>query len=188
MADAPSRCAWAGIDPLYCAYHDREWGVAEYDSRALWETLVLECFQAGLSWITILRKRDAFRSAFCNFDPERVARFGAADIERLMRDAAIARSRPKIEAAIGGARAWLAMRDKGEDFSDFAWRRSGGVPIVNAWRDHSEVPAQTALSQSLSRDLRQRGFRFAGPVIVYAWMQASGIACDHVVTCFRHGT
>lgn len=187
-AEIVQRCAWAGADPLYCAYHDTEWGTPEHDSRALWEKLILDGFQAGLSWITILRKRDAFRSAFQNFDPERVARFGEHDIARLLQDAGIVRSRAKIEAAIGGARAYLAMRESGEEFSDFVWQHTGGRPIVNAWRDRTEVPAQTALSQDLSKALKQRGFKFVGPVIVYAWMQATGLVDDHVVGCFRHRT
>lgn len=184
--DGLRRCEWAGQDPLYCAYHDTEWGVAERDSRALWEKLILDGFQAGLSWITILRKREAFRKAFHGFDPEAVANFGEKDIARLLQNAGIVRSRAKIAASIGGARAYLDMRDKGEDFSDFVWERAGGEPIVNAWRDRSEVPAQTPLSQDLSKALKQRGFKFVGPVIVYAWMQAAGVVNDHVAGCFRH--
>ena len=184
--DTRSRCGWAGQDPLYCAYHDTEWGVAEYDSRALWEKLILDGFQAGLAWITILRKREAFRQAFQGFDPELVARFGESDIARLMLDAGIVRSRSKIMAAIGSARAYLAMREAGEDFSGFVWEMAGGVPIVNTWRDLREVPTQTPLSQEMSKALKQRGFKFVGPVIVYAWMQATGIVDDHVVSCFRH--
>ncbi len=180
------RCAWAGHDPLYCDYHDREWGVPERDPRALWEKLVLDGFQAGLAWITILRKRDAFRRAFEGFDPEAVARFGEPDVARLLADPGIVRSRAKIEAAVGGARAYLAMRDSGADFGRFVWDAAGGAPIQNRWADRTAVPAETALSRDLSKALKARGFTFVGPVIVYAWMQATGIVNDHVVTCFRH--
>ena len=181
-----SRCEWPGEDPLYRAYHDTEWGVPEYDSRALWEKLVLDGFQAGLSWITILRKRDAFRQAFRNFDPEIVARFDAADVDRLVQDPGIVRSRAKIEATIGNARAFLAMRDAGEDFSGFAWGIVGGVPVQNSWQTKAEVPSETALSLAMSKALRVRGFKFVGPVIIYAWMQATGMVNDHVVGCYRH--
>ncbi len=180
------RCGWAGSDPLYCAYHDTEWGVPEYDSRALWEKLVLDGFQAGLAWITILRKRDAFRRAFEGFDPERVARFGEEDVARLMQDAGIVRSRAKIAGAIGNARAYLAMRDAGEDFATFVWSPLERVPIRNAWASRADVPTDTALSRTLSTALRARGFKFVGPVIVYAWMQATGMVNDHVVDCFRY--
>lgn len=182
----PCRCDWAGNDPLYCAYHDTEWGVPEYDSRALWEKLVLDGFQAGLAWITILRKRDAFRRAFEGFDPDVVARFGEDDIARLMQDAGIVRSRAKIAGAIGNARAYLAMRDAGEDFATFVWAAVGGVPLQNACRSRADVPTDTALSHTLSAALRARGFKFVGPVIVYAWMQATGLVNDHVVDCFRY--
>jgi DNA-3-methyladenine glycosylase I len=182
-----SRCAWPGTDPLYCAYHDQEWGVPERDSRALWEKLMLDGFQAGLSWITILRKREAFRAAFARFDPDAVARFTAADIDRLLGDAGIIRSRAKIEACIGSARAYLAMRDGGEDFAAFAWGFVGGVPIQNAWTGIGDIPAETALSREVSKALKARGFKFVGPVIVYAWMQATGMVNDHVTSCFRYG-
>ncbi len=183
---SPNRCAWPGVDPLYCAYHDHEWGAPERDGRALWEKLVLDGFQAGLSWITILRKRAAFRAAFGGFDPEVVARFGPNDVKRLLGDAGIVRSRAKIEAAIGGARSYLAMRDGGEDFADFVWSFTDGDTIQNRWATQADVPAQTPLAQTLSKTLKARGFKFAGPVIVYAWMQASGLVNDHVVSCFRH--
>jgi DNA-3-methyladenine glycosylase I len=176
------RCSWAGDDPLMRAYHDEEWGVAEYDSRALWEKLILDGFQAGLSWSTILRKRAAFRTAFLNFDPARIAAFTKADVERLLGDRGIIRSRAKIEATIGNARAYLAI----PDFSAFVWGFSGGEPIRNRWQDRSEVPAQTPLSHTISKALKQAGFKFVGPVIVYAWMQAIGMVDDHLVTCFRH--
>ncbi len=186
MADARCRCSWAGTDALYCAYHDEEWGVPERDSRALWEKLVLDGFQAGLAWITILRKRDAFRAAFAGFDPDRVARFDASDVERLMGDAGIVRSRAKIGAAIGSARAYLRMRDQGEDFAGFCWRFVGGRPIQNTWRERGEVPAETPLAREISKALKARGFTFVGPVITYAWMQATGLVNDHVIPCFRH--
>ena len=153
----------------------------EYDSRALWEKLMLDGFQAGLSWIIILRKRDAFRKAFKNFAPEKVARFGEADVARLLDDARIVRSRAKIEATIGGARAYLAMREAGEDFSAFVWDMAGGKPIQN----RGEIPASSPLSEEISKALKKRGFKFVGPVIVYAWMQAVGIVNDHTANCFR---
>jgi DNA-3-methyladenine glycosylase I len=175
------RCKWAGNDPLMCAYHDEEWGVPEYDSRALWEKLMLDGFQAGLSWSIILRKREAFRDVFKNFDPEKVARFGESDIARLLEDPGIVRSRAKIEATIGGARVWLAMQQSGEDFSQFVWNKVGGKPIQN----HGDVPVSSPLSEDLSKELKKRGFKFVGPVIVYAWMQAVGIVNDHSTECFR---
>ena len=173
-------------DPVYEAYHDTEWGVPEYDSRALWEKLVLDGFQAGLAWITILRKRDAFRAAFDNFDPEKVALYGEADRARLMADAGIVRSNAKIDAAINGAKIYLAMRDRGEDFSEFCWGFTGGKPIQNRWTGFGEVPAQTELAVEVSKALKARGFKFVGPVIVYAWMQAVGMVNDHFVQCHCH--
>ena len=183
-----SRCTWRGMNgaPLYEAYHDTEWGVPEYDPRALWEKLVLDGFQAGLAWITILRKRDAFRAAFDNFDPEKVARYGEADRARLMADAGIIRSNAKIDAAISGARVYLDMRDRGEDFSQFLWGIVGGEPVQNTWDDPSQVPAQTPLAAEMAKQLKAKGFKFCGPVIVYAFMQATGMVNDHVVSCFRH--
>jgi DNA-3-methyladenine glycosylase I len=177
----PHRCAWADNDPLMRAYHDEEWGVPEHDSRALWEKLMLDGFQAGLAWITILRKRDAFRAAFAGFDPKRVARFTEKDVERLLQDAGIVRSRAKILATIGGARAYLEMQAAGEDFSEFVWSMAGGKPI----RGTGLVPTKTALSEQLSVALKKRGFKFVGPVIVYAWLQATGIVNDHAPDCFR---
>jgi DNA-3-methyladenine glycosylase I len=175
------RCAWAESDPMLCAYHDEEWGVPERDSRALWEKLMLDGFQAGLSWSIILKKREAFREAFRGFHPAVVARFGTPDIERLMKNPGIVRSRAKIEATIGGARAYLAMAQAGEDFSRFVWTMAGGKPIQNK----GPVPAKTALSEEISAALKKRGFKFVGPVIVYAWMQATGIVNDHAAGCFR---
>ena len=176
------RCAWASSDPLMQGYHDHEWGVPERDSRALWEKLMLDGFQAGLSWSIILRKRAAFRRAFRNFDPKQVARFGARDIARLLRDPGIVRSRAKIEATIGGARAYLTMQAAGEDFATFLWDFVGGRPIQNSGRRRI---TQTALSVALSKALKARGFKFVGPVIVYAWMQAVGLVNDHAADCFR---
>jgi DNA-3-methyladenine glycosylase I len=173
-------------DPFYEAYHDHEWGVPEWDSRALWEKLVLDGFQAGLAWITILRKREAFRAAFAGFDPDKVARFGPADRARLMADPGIIRSNAKIDAAIAGARIYLDMREAGEDFSDFLWGVVGGAPVQNRWTDPAQVPAQTPLAVEMAKALKAKGFKFTGPVIVYAFMQAVGMVNDHVVHCFRH--
>lgn len=181
-----SRCGWCGIDPLYVAYHDADWGVPEYDARALWEKLVLDGFQAGLSWITILRKREAFRAAFDGFDPRRVAAYGEADRQRLLGDAGIVRSAAKIDAAIKGARIWCEMQDSGEDFSAWLWGFVGGQPIQNQWSSMKEVPTQTAVSVAMAKALKARGFNFCGPVIVYAFMQAVGMVNDHVTPCFRH--
>jgi DNA-3-methyladenine glycosylase I len=179
------RCHWPGTDPLYCAYHDTEWGVPEFESRALWEKLVLDGFQAGLSWITILRKREALRTAFAGFDPEIVARFGEADVERLLQDAGIIRSRAKITAAIDSARITLDLRDKGIEFKDFIWAIQDHKPQVNHFRK-GEIPTETKTSQELAKLLKSKGYKFCGPVIVYAFMQAVGMVDDHVVDCFRH--
>ena len=188
MTEAPNRCGWRGLagDPLYEAYHDQEWGVPEWDSRALWEKLVLDGFQAGLSWITILRKRPALRAAFAGFDPDVVARFGEADRARLMADAGIIRSNAKIDAAISGARIYLDMRERGEDLSAFLWAFTGGAPIQNRFESGAQVPAQTPLAVDIAKALKAKGFKFCGPVIVYAFMQAVGMVNDHLVTCFRH--
>ena len=181
-----ARCGWANpSQPLYVVYHDEEWGVPEYDSRALWEKLVLDGFQAGLSWITILKKREAFRSAFADFDPERVARFGQSERARLMSDASIVRSGAKIDATIAGARIFLDMRDGGEDFAGFLWSFCGERPIQNEWRTLAEVPVQSSEAVALSSALKTRGFKFCGPVIVYAFMQAVGMVNDHLVSCPR---
>lgn len=182
------RCGWRGMagDPLYEAYHDTEWGVPERDSRALWEKLVLDGFQAGLSWITILRKREAFRGAFEGFDPEKVARYGEADRARLMADAGIVRSNAKIDAAINGAKIYLAMREAGEDFSAFCWSFVDGSPIQTGAVEISDVPAQTPLAIEVSKALKAKGFKFVGPVIVYAWMQAVGLVNDHLTCCGRY--
>jgi DNA-3-methyladenine glycosylase I len=180
------RCAWPGNDSLYVAYHDQEWGVPERDGKALWGKLVLDGFQAGLAWITILRKREAFRAAFHDFDPDIVARFDEKDVERLLNDAGIVRSRAKITAAIDGAKAYLAMQDKGEDFSEFVWSFVGGAPIQNHFAQREDVPVATPQSEALSKALKARGFKFVGPVIVYAFMQAVGMVNDHIPPCFRY--
>jgi DNA-3-methyladenine glycosylase I len=175
------RCAWAGSDPLMCAYHDQEWGVPQRDSRALWEMLMLEGFQAGLAWITVLRKREAFRKAFKDFDPKKVARFGRPEIKQLLENPGIIRSRAKIDATIAGAKIYLEMEKAGGDFSRFVWDLAGGRPLRNT----GKIPVSTPLSEEISKVLKKRGFKFVGPVIVYAWMQAVGIVNDHEPTCFR---
>ena len=179
------RCGWCGADPVYVAYHDTEWGVPERDPRALWEKLILDGFQAGLSWITILKKREAFRAGFAGFDPGQVARFGEAEIARLLADPGIVRHRGKIEATIGNARAYLAIAER-DGFDRFLWDFVDGAPIQNNFRTMAEVPAQTDLSQRVSKALKAEGFRFCGPTIVYAFMQAVGMVNDHLVTCHRH--
>ena len=179
--DGKTRCSWPGSDPLYLRYHDREWGVPETNARALWELLMLEGFQAGLSWITVLRKREAFRAAFHDFDPEKVARFGEPEITRLLGDPGIIRSRSKIEATIQGARIYLDMQQAGTNFAAFAWQLAGGQPIQNT----GPLPSSTPLSETISKELKRRGFKFVGPTITYAWMQASGMINDHAANCFR---
>ncbi len=181
MAES-NRCAWAETDPLLRNYHDEEWGVVVRDGRELWEALTLEGFQAGLAWITILRKRDTFRKAFARFDPKKVAGFANPEVDRLMKNAGIIRSRSKIEAAIGNARAYLAMEKGGERFSDFVWDLAGGAPQENKT---GKFFAQTPTSERISKELKKRGFKFVGPVGVYAWMQAVGMVNDHSPTCFR---
>jgi DNA-3-methyladenine glycosylase I len=181
------RCWWPGTDPLYCSYHDSEWGVPEHDARALYEKLVLDGFQAGLSWITILRKRENFRKAFHNFDPQKIARYGARDLERLLKNEGIIRSRAKIEAAIKGAKLWLEIEEKEPGgFHDVIWKHVDGKTKVNHFKSRDKVPAQTEMSEALSKDLKQRGFNFCGPVIVYAFAQATGMVNDHLTGCFRH--
>ena len=187
MTDISGRCGWCGTDPLYIAYHDSEWGVPERDARALWEKLVLDGFQAGLAWITILRKRDSLRAAFDNFDPEIVARYGEADRARLMADPGIIRSGAKIDSAIRGARVWLDMRDQGEDFSAWLWSFVDGQTVQNAPLTLADVPTQTPQSVAMAKALKARGFNFCGPVIVYAFMQATGMVNDHLTGCPRHG-
>jgi DNA-3-methyladenine glycosylase I len=176
------RCTWAGDDLLMRAYHDEEWGVPQHDPRMLWEMLMLEGFQAGLSWITVLKKRDAFRKAFAGFDPKKVARFGERDIERLMGNAGIIRARAKIEATIGGARIFREMEAQGERFTDFCWSFTNRKVLKGD--GHSRV-VSTPLSEQISKEMKRRGFKFVGPTIVYAWMQAVGIVNDHAAGCFR---
>lgn len=182
---AASRCPWCGTDPLYVAYHDGEWGVPEYDSRALWEKLILDGFQAGLSWITILRKREAFRAAFAGFRPEVIAAWGEADVARLLGDAGIVRHRGKIEGAIASARAFLRLEER-QPFADFLWQHLDGRPVRNRFASMAEVPTETAVSRGMSKALKAEGFTFCGPTIVYAFMQATGMVNDHLVTCPRH--
>jgi DNA-3-methyladenine glycosylase I len=176
------RCTWAESDSLMRAYHDEEWGVPQRDSRMLWEMLMLEGFQAGLAWIIILRKREAFRKAFAKFDPKKVARFGNADIERLMADAGIVRARAKIEATIRGAQLFCEMEERGEHFSDFCWSFTDGKVLKG---DGRSLAPSSPLSGQISKEMKRRGFKFVGPTIVYAWMQAVGIANDHSAGCFR---
>lgn len=179
------RCPWCGTDPLYVAYHDREWGVPERDPRALWEKLVLDGFQAGLAWITILRKREAFRDEFEGFDPERVARWDETQIARALTNPGIVRHRGKIAAAVRGAQAFLEIEDR-EGFSPWLWSFVGGRPILNRFASSAEVPTDTAESAAMSKALKQRGFSFCGPVITYAFMQATGMVNDHLTACPRH--
>ena len=185
-ANTLNRCPWPGDDPLYMAYHDEEWGVPEFDDRALYEKLILDGFQAGLSWITILRKRDAFRTAFDGFSPETIARYDTKKVKSLMSDAGIVRNRLKIEGAIQSAQSWLDMMESGPGFSAFLWEFVDGKPIVNRHKTMSDVPAETPLSRTMSKELKARGFKFCGPTIVYAFMQATGLVNDHLTSCPRH--
>jgi DNA-3-methyladenine glycosylase I len=184
----PHRCPWPGTDPLYVAYHDKEWGVPELDARALYEKLVLDGFQAGLSWITILRKRENFRQAFHGFDPERIARYGKRDVARLLSNEGIIRSNAKIAAAIKGAQLWLEIEEKEPGgFPELIWKHVDGRPQVNRHKTIKTIPPKTAMSENLAKELKQRGFKFCGPVIVYAFAQAIGMVNDHIVSCHRHG-
>jgi DNA-3-methyladenine glycosylase I len=186
-SDGQHRCTWPNPDnPLYVAYHDEEWGVPEYDDRALYEKLMLDGFQAGLSWITILRKRDNFRKAFDDFAPEKIARYTPKKIERLMNDAGIVRNRAKIEGAVASAKIWLDVMEKEQGFSALLWDFLDGRPRINAFRTSKQIPAETPLSRAMSKELATRGFKFVGPTIVYAFMQAVGMVNDHLVTCYRH--
>lgn len=186
MQRALVRCAWSTSDPLYIQYHDEEWGVPLHDDQKLFEFLVLEGAQAGLSWITILKKRENYRKAFGGFDPQKVARYGDKRFERLMGDAGIVRNRQKIQAAIGNARAFLKVQDEFGSFDKYMWGFVDGKPIVNRWQTLKEIPAKTPLSETISKDLIKRGFRFVGPTIVYAHLQATGVVQDHLVSCFRY--
>ena len=183
---APKSCPWPGRDPFYVAYHDEEWGVPEYDARALYEKLILDGFQAGLAWITILRKRDAFRAAFDGFEPEKIARYDAKKVEVLMADAGIVRNRLKIEGTIRSAQVWLDMMETGPGFSAFLWDFVDGKPVLNRFKAMNDVPAETPLSRAMSKELKARGFKFCGPTIVYAFMQATGLVNDHLTSCHRH--
>ncbi len=180
-----SACEWAGPEQIYIDYHDTEWGVPEYDSRALWEKLILDGFQAGLSWLTILKKRDAFREAFEGFDPNVIAKWGEEDVQRLLGNAGIIRHRGKIEAAIVNAQAWQRIEAEG-GFDTFMWDYVGGRPIQNQFKTQADVPPKTELSERVSKDLKKAGFKFCGPTIVYAWMEACGLVNDHLVGCPRH--
>jgi DNA-3-methyladenine glycosylase I len=181
------RCAWPGEDPFYQAYHDHEWGVPEYDDRALYEKLILDGFQAGLSWITILRKRENFRRAFDGFVPEKIARYTPAKVEKLLKDEGIIRHRGKIEGAIKNARGYLEIMDKEPGgFSGYIWKFVDGKPVQNKWTAMTKVPAATPMSEALSKDLKKRGFTFCGPTIVYAFAQAVGMVNDHMTDCYRH--
>jgi DNA-3-methyladenine glycosylase I len=183
-----NRCAWAPAgDPLYVAYHDEEWGVPSRDDRHLYEMLVLEGAQAGLSWSTILRKREGYRRAFAGFDAEVVARFGPKDAERLLQDPGIVRNRLKVESAISNARCVLEVQEEEGGLAEYLWSFVGGTPIVGKFREVREIPAETAESQAMSKDLKRRGFRFVGPTICYALMQSTGMVNDHVMSCFRFG-
>ncbi|MGH6818760.1 MAG: DNA-3-methyladenine glycosylase I [Methylovirgula sp.] len=184
-SDGRKRCPWPGQDPLYLAYHDEEWGVPEHDDRALFEKFILDGFQAGLSWITILRRRESFRRAFDGFDPEKIARYDARKLAALMRDQGIIRNRAKIEAAVSSARAYLSLREH-EGFGRYLWNFVDGRPIENRFRRLAQIPAATPLSEKISKDLKARGFKFCGPTIVYAFCQATGMVNDHLVSCWRH--
>jgi len=180
------RCPWCGTDPLYVRYHDQEWGVPSRDDAHIFEMLLLDNAQAGLSWLTILRKREGYRRAFCGFDPRRIARFTAEDQARLLLDPGIVRNRQKVASAVRNARAWLQVVTEFGSFADYLWRFVDGEPVQNAFRTLDEVPAATALSDQVSWDLKQRGFNFVGSTIVYAWLQSVGVVNDHLVGCFRH--
>lgn len=180
-----TRCDWAGTDPLYVAYHDDEWGTPERDDQKLFEFVVLESAQAGLSWITILRKRENYRKAFTDFDPEKVARFTPAKVDRLLTDKGIVRNRQKIEAAIGNARVTLGLRDEFGSLASYFWSFVDDTPVVNRFKTMSDIPAKTPVSEAMAKDMKARGFRFFGPTIAYAHMQAMGLVNDHITSCFR---
>jgi DNA-3-methyladenine glycosylase I len=186
MMAEKERCGWCGTDELYVAYHDEEWGVPVRDDRTLFEFLILEGAQAGLSWSTILNKRKGYRRLYDAFDPELVARYDDAKVAGLLTDPAIVRNRAKVAASIGNAKAFLEVRTEFGSFSDYIWRFTDGVPIQNIWKTLAEIPAKTPLAETISKDLKQRGFKFVGPTIVYAHMQATGMVNDHIVSCFRH--
>jgi DNA-3-methyladenine glycosylase I len=186
MARTLTRCGWVSDDPLYLAYHDEEWGVPVHDDRHLFEMLILEGAQAGLSWITILRRRESYRAAFDGFDPERIARYTPKKIEKLLQDPGIIRNRLKVEGTVRNARAFLDLRDEAGSLDSFLWRFVGGKPIQNRWESLGQVPPESAESKAMSKELRRRGFTFVGPTILYAFMQAVGMVNDHTLGCFRH--
>ncbi|WP_369309601.1 DNA-3-methyladenine glycosylase I [Providencia rettgeri] len=183
MGTSPTRCHWVNQDPEYIAYHDNEWGQPNYDNHYLFEMICLEGQQAGLSWYTILKKRHSYRALFYQFDPQRIALMSEQDVERLMQDTRIIRNRLKINAIIANAKAYLAMKENGEDFSTFIWQFVGGQPMINQWQNPSQVPAETELSKKLSKALKQRGFKFVGSITCYAFMQATGMINDHLINC-----
>ncbi|MGK2907620.1 MAG: DNA-3-methyladenine glycosylase I [Desulfuromonadales bacterium] len=180
------RCTWCGSDPLYVAYHDEEWGVPVHDDRRLFEMLILEGAQAGLSWLTILKKRNNYRRALHNFDPDKIARYDDEEILRLMQDAGIVRNRLKIEATIKNAQGFLLIREEYNSFAEYLWQYIDDTPVTNSWQNHSDIPAHTPLSDRLSKDLKQRNFNFVGTTICYAFMQAVGMVNDHTTDCFRY--
>ena len=179
-----TRCVWCGDDPIYVAYHDDEWGFPEHDDQALYEKLCLDGFQAGLSWIIVLKKRDNFRTAFDNFDPEKVARYGKRQINRLLKDVGIIRSQAKINGAIANAKAWLEIMENGKgSFDDFLWKHINHKTIINKWKSDSQIPTSTPISEAMTKDLKKHNFKFVGPTICYAFMQAVGMVNDHIVNC-----
>jgi DNA-3-methyladenine glycosylase I len=186
VSDSQCRCAWCGSDPLYVRYHDEEWGVPVHDDRKLFEFIVLEGAQAGLSWITILRRREGYRRAFADFDPAKVAEFGEGDVQRLLGDEGIIRNRAKVRSTISNAQAFLRVQEEFGSFDNYIWRFVNGEPIVNHFETMGDIPASTDLSDLISKDLKKRGFSFVGTTIVYAHMQATGMVNDHVISCFRH--
>lgn len=186
MTAMPHRCGWAGPDQIYIDYHDHEWGVPLYDDQRLFEFLILEGAQAGLSWITILKKREAYRKALHDFDAEKIARFSRTRIERLMQNSAIIRNRLKLEATVDNARAFLELREQHDSFSDYIWQFVDGRPVQNKWKTDKQVPASTKQSETMSKELKRLGFRFVGPTICYAYMQATGMVNDHITSCYRH--
>ncbi|NNF98917.1 MAG: DNA-3-methyladenine glycosylase I [Desulfobacteraceae bacterium] len=186
MDKSKTRCGWPGDDPLYIRYHDVEWGVPQFDDRKLFEALILDGAQAGLSWLTILRKRENYRAAFDNFDPVSISRYNDAKINQLLQNEGIIRNRLKIETTVTNAQSYLKVVEKAGSFEKYIWQFVGGVPIINRWRNTQEIPAQTELSAAMSKDLKQKGFRFVGPTICYAFMQAVGMVNDHITSCFRY--
>ncbi len=185
MPSKNQRCAWANGDPLYEKYHDAEWGVPLYDDDLLFEFLVLEGFQAGLSWLTVLKKRENFRKAFDNFDARKIAKYNQKKVGKLMLDAGIIRNKLKINSAVSNAQAFLKVQKEFGTFSDYFWKFTDGKPIVNKWKDMGQIPAKTELAETISKDMKNRGFKFVGPTIIYAHMQATGMVNDHLISCFR---